>query len=105
MGLHGINEMPGDIELSNLASKVDHGNVGIWVGKEIGEIGGPIKEGEGLGEGDAVAESTTSMNDMADEGRRDGTGVMAGKGDGQSRVWGNSAVGVWIRIIAVMIFN
>lgn len=71
---------------------------------------GPVKESNGLDQGDAIADRAALINHAADDRRRYGMGggdlreVVRESWDCEARVRG-SGVRIWIRVIAVVVFN
>lgn len=75
--LHEVDDVPREVELSELAGEVEHLVVGIRRGGEGVERGGPVEERQGLEEGDAVAGGGAFLDDEAG----DGGGNWVGGGD------------------------
>lgn len=71
---------------------------------------GPVEEGDGLENGDAMADAAAFLDNAADDGRRNGIGggdlreVGGESRDCVARVWRNG-VGIGIRVIAVVVFD
>ena len=71
-GFHQIDDLPSQVELENFSGEVDHFII------RVGGLGwnimgyGPIEEQQGLEEREVVANPTTFLDDMVDDGRGDG---------------------------------
>lgn len=89
---------------------IDHFVVGVRGRSEVGEGGGPVEEREGLEERYAMTDPTASVDDMADEGRRDGMDC-GDSGEVEGQRWDGVARGrrggvwVWVWVFAVVVFD
>jgi len=108
--LHEVDDVPREVEMSQLSGEVEHLVVGLRRGGESVERGGPVEEREGLEEGDAVADGAAFLDDAAGDG---GGGFLSGgeRGEVEGEVGdaevgsGGSGVRVWCGVSAVVIFD
>lgn len=102
--------MPREVEVSDLPGEVDHLVVGLGRLDQAVLGRGPVEEGEGLEDRDAVADSTAFLDHAADDGGGQGMdggdlGEVEGeRGDCEVGV-GRGGVGIGAWVFAVVEFD